>query len=65
MDEPPNVPIPDPHVPQTEGLQIIDDHRLITLCGVVERPNHHCGDDLIDIVESSYSFIEFFVVMTK
>ena len=39
-------PIPKPHVPQSEGLQIITDHRLSMLCGVVERPDHHCGDDL-------------------
>ena len=42
----PNVPIPDPHVPQTEGLQI-GDHRSSTSCGVVERPDHRCGDDLV------------------
>ena len=28
MGELPNAPVPDPHVPQTEGLQI-GDHRLI------------------------------------
>ena len=37
--------IPDPYVPQTEGSQI-GDHRLSTSCEVVERPHHHCGDDL-------------------
>ena len=37
-------PILDPHVPQTEGLQI-SDHRLSTSCGVVKRADHHCGDD--------------------
>ena len=36
----------DPYVPQTEGLQI-GDHRTRTSCGVVERPDHHCGDDLV------------------
>ena len=46
MGELPNTPIPDPHVPQTQGLQI-DDHRLSTSCTVVERPDHHCGDDLV------------------
>ena len=45
MGEQSNVPLPDPHVPQTEGLQI-GDHRLSTLCGVVERPDRHCGDNL-------------------
>ena len=34
--------IPDPHVPQTKGL-----HRLSTSCGLVERSDHHCGDDSI------------------
>ena len=43
-----NKPTPDPHVPQTEGLQI-GDHRLSTSCGVVKRPNHQCGDDLVTI----------------
>ena len=42
----PNVPIPEPHVPQTEELQI-DDYRLSKSCGVVERPDHHCGDYLV------------------
>ena len=37
---------PAQHVPQTEGLQI-GDQRLNTLCGVVERPDHHRGDDLV------------------
>ena len=39
---------PDPHVPQTEGLQI-GDHRLSISCAVVERPDHHWpfGDDLV------------------
>ena len=41
-----NGPFPRPHVPQTEGPQI-SDHRLSILCGVVERPDHHCGDDLV------------------
>ena len=30
-----NRPIPDPHVPQTEGLQI-GDHRLSITCAIVE-----------------------------
>ena len=37
---------PTPHVPQTEGSQI-GDRRLSTSCGVVEWPDHHCGDDLV------------------
>ena len=40
----PNEPIPDPHVPLTERLQI-GDHILSTKYGVVERPDHHCDDD--------------------
>ena len=31
---------------QTNGSQI-GDHRLSTSCRVVERPDHHCGDDLV------------------
>ena len=38
---------PDPRSPRTKtvGLQI-GDHRLSTSYVVVERPDHHCGDDL-------------------
>ena len=39
MAELPNSPFPDPHVPQTEGLQI-GDHRLSTSRAVVERPGY-------------------------
>ena len=46
MGELPNAPNPDLHVPQIEGLHI-GDHRLSILCVVVERPDHHCGDDLV------------------
>ena len=46
MGELRNVPIADTHVPPTEGLQI-GDRTLSTLCGVVERPDHHCVDDLV------------------
>ena len=30
----------------------MNEHRSSTLriCGVVERPDHHCGDDLVNIV---------------
>ena len=42
----PNELIPIPTYPQTEGSQI-GDNRLSTSCGVVERPDHHCGDDLV------------------
>ena len=45
MGELPNEPTPNPHVPQTEGLQI-GDHRLSISCGVVGRPDHH-SDDLV------------------
>ena len=46
MGELSNAPISDPHVPHTNGLQI-GDNRLSTSCGVVEQPDHHCGDDLV------------------
>ena len=42
MGELPNGPISDPHVQ-------IGDHRLSISCAVVERPDHHCGDDLVEI----------------
>ena len=42
----PNELIPNPHVSQTNGSQI-GDHRLITSCRFVERPDHQCGDDLV------------------
>ena len=38
-----------PHVPQTEGSQI-GNHRLSTSWGVVERLDHHCGDDLVTVL---------------
>ena len=38
--------IPDAHVAQTEGSQI-GDHRLSTSCGVIERPDYHCGNHLV------------------
>ena len=41
-----NGPMPNPNVPKTDVSQI-GDHRLNTQCGVVERPDHHCGDDLV------------------
>ena len=53
MGELPNVPIPDPHVPQTDGLQI-GDHRLSISCAVVERLDHHCGDDLAVMVYTAH-----------
>ena len=43
MSEQPNVPIPVIDVLQIKELQI-GDHRLSTSYGVVERPDHHCGD---------------------
>ena len=48
MSQLPNAPIPDSYVPQTEALQI-GDHKLSISCGVVERPDHHCGDDLVEV----------------
>ena len=49
-------PPPDPHVPQTEGL-LIGDHRLSTSCGVVEWPDHYCGDDLVLVMFSDFRVI--------
>ena len=40
-------PSPTPHVPQTVGSQI-GNHRSSTSCGVVERPDHHYGEDLVN-----------------
>ena len=37
---------PHPDIFQTEGSHI-GDRRLGTLCWVVERHDHHCGDDLV------------------
>ena len=48
-DDLPNVPILVPHRPQTERLQI-GDHWLSTSCEVVERPDHHCDDDLVKFI---------------
>ena len=45
--------IHDPHVLKTEGFQI-GDHRLSTWCGVVEWPDHHCGDDLVLLFSLKY-----------
>ena len=41
-------PISDPTsiYPQLEGSQI-GDTRLSTSCGIVEQPEHRCGDDLV------------------
>ena len=44
----PDVLIPDPHVRQTEGLQI-GHHRLSISFGVVELPDHHCSVDLVQV----------------
>ena len=41
-----NEPIPEPTRTPNRGSQI-GDHRLSTSCGVVERPDQHCGDDLV------------------
>ena len=48
MDGLPNELMPDPHVLQSEWSQI-GDHRLTTLCGVVEWLGHYRGDDLVEI----------------
>ena len=47
MRELPNAPVPDLHVRKPEGLQI-GDHIFSILCAVVERPDYHCGDDLVN-----------------
>ena len=31
----------------------MSERRLSTICAVVERPDHHCGDDLIKDISSS------------
>ena len=49
MGELKNALIPDPHVPQTEGLQIGND-TLIISCAIVERPDHHRIDDLVNCI---------------
>ena len=46
--------IPDPYVPETEVSQI-GDHRLSTPCEVVERLDHHCGDDHIQFQDADNS----------
>ena len=33
-------------IPQTEWSQI-GEHRLSTSCVIIERPDRHCGDDLV------------------
>ena len=50
------MPIPDPHVPQTERLQI-GDHILSTSCVVVKRPDHHCGDDLVVALSLTQAYV--------
>ena len=47
-----NWPIPDPHLPGGRKVPLwncsqIGNHILSTSRGVVERPDHHCGDDLV------------------
>ena len=46
--------IPDSHAPKPGSRKVplwncsqIANHRLSTSCGVVERPDHHCVDDLV------------------
>ena len=48
--------IPDPYLTQTKGSQI-GNPRLSTSCGVVEWPDHHCGDDLVLLVIVSTKII--------
>ena len=40
--------MPDSHQPEPRGSQI-GDYRLSTSCGIVERPDHHCADDLVGV----------------
>ena len=42
----PSPPTRDRKVPLRNCSQI-GNYRLSTSCGVVERPDHHCGDDLV------------------
>ena len=54
MGELPNAPVLDPHVPQTEGLQI-GDRRLSISCVVVD-----CGgDDLFEEVIAHLAKVSF------
>ena len=41
-------PTPTYHKPRL--IPQIDDHRLSKSCGVVGRPDHHCGDDLVVVI---------------
>ena len=43
--------------PQTEA-SLIGDHRLRTSCGVFERPDHHCGGDLVFITQQPVWFTQ-------
>ena len=56
----PNELIPDFHVPQTEESQI-GDHRLSTSCVVVERPDHHCGDELVNLFPIRHAILIHYV----
>ena len=47
MGELPNAPIPDSHIPQTDGLQM-GGHRSSISCAVVEKPDHRCRDDFVN-----------------
>ena len=40
-------PIPDSHEPQPQEALQIGDHRFSISFEVVERPDNHCGDDLV------------------
>ena len=47
----PNEVTPIPKYPQTEGSSI-GEQRLSTSYGVVERPDHRCGDNLVSVYGS-------------
>ena len=55
---------PIPTYPQTKGLQI-DDHRLSTIYAVVERLDHHCGDDLGCYTVIWYAISDFVLIFSK
>ena len=52
-----NAPIPDHHVPANPPNRGVEKSpfeiaaKLSTSCGVVERPDHHCGDDLLRLIQ--------------
>ena len=46
----PLTPIPRVRKVPLRNCSQIGDHKLNTSCGVVDRPDHHCGDDLVELL---------------